>query len=1279
MFTTQEDIKHFESIINVLVQKTGVALDHYKRTTLQRRILRRMNFLNIPAIEQYWEFIQQNEREQHQLYKDVLIHVSSFFRDEKSFDYLCSEIIPAIFKGKGKEDTVRVWICGCSTGEEAYSIAICMHEHAVATNSEAKIKIFASDLSENAISQARLAVYPLTALTKVSENRIQKYFVDHKGGKRIQVFIRDMCVFAVHNVLRHPPFAHLDLLSCRNVLIYMQPVLQKAVLATFSYALKEEGYLFLGKSEASNAGGRFEYINKSANVFISKERNLDLINKNSAQGKINTNMSKADRISNVEKKDFQKAADDLLLLKYIPAGVIVNDAYDIVDFRGYTGFYIEPSPGIASLNVLKMVRKGIYYELQEALNKVKAEKIVVKKEDIALEHEGKLLRVSLEIQPLSGTKEKYYLIVFQNVTPPDVPVNDDQINTTRDLRIFQLEQELMQSREQLRALSEEQEATSEEFQSTNEELKTLNEELQTSQEELVSTNEELTVRNRELNDLNAQLAAAKEYSSSINDTIPSSLIVLDNNLRVKTANISFYETFKANPEETENRLIYEIGNGQWNIPEFRHALEDVIPKKKRLVNFEVSQDFEKVGKRIMCLNAQELRAEKVDDARILLIIEDITERRILADKVAAAQEQLSINEERQRLAIESSQSGTWDYDVESNTLTISDITRKITGIDLEKLTSPLDLLLNIHPEDKDRVVTAIKRVIEGNDVVEFEEEYRVLKSANNNVHWINIKGRSLFDNDSKLKRFIGLLTDITGRKIISKNMEDALEQLKFALSAGEIGSWELNLADHRFSTSPQCKLNFGLPTDATFEYDDLRKMIIAEDRGKMESEVEHAILTRGVYSHEYRIVWPDDSIQWVLASGRAKYDDDGNPTVMSGISVNITARKNFEHQLLYSEQHFRALANSSPVMVAMSDINGDFYFFNNLWYQSTGKNLSSLKNRQWLNDIHPNDLDEFNQAFNTASQKHSKFSHNLRFRFKGRYRWISIIAVPRFSSSNKFDGYTVACTDIHDQKMATEELERKVDERTEALHDLNVELSDRNRELEQFAYVTSHDMQEPLRKIKMFTSRLLDKEATTNPEQLRYIRKIELSTIRMIGLIHDLLNYSHLQDKSHGFAPTDLNKTLQNVLVDFELLIQEKEAVISAGPLPVIDAVPAQMNQLFYNLLGNSLKFARKDVIPRINVTSTQLNRKEATALGLSDKQQYTCIVVEDNGIGFNNEYAEKIFEIFQRLHIKESYKGNGIGLALCKRIVQNHNGIINTSGEENKGARFEIILPVNS
>ncbi|MDR3715235.1 MAG: chemotaxis protein CheB [Puia sp.] len=644
----QKNEEIFRQLLSLLRIRRGTDFTYYKQSTIRRRILRRMGLNKMKDISDYLSYTTGNPEEQDILYQDLLIPVTEFFRDPKIYDTLNSKIFPLLFKDRDENSPVRIWIAGCSTGEEAYSMAICLREYQETITGNYKIQLFATDLSERSITKARSGIYTKAAVTGVSAGQLEKYFTRVNGNFQINKFIRETCVFAHHDMLKDPPFAKMDLISCRNVLIYMEPFLQKRALTTFHYALKETGFLLLGKSETSGP---------AAELFASFDKNDRLYTKKMTPGK-RLPLSAGRTLSQVKdrnrslvkqtgREDFQKDADDIILSHYSPAGVVVNEQFDIVQFRGSTGPWLEPSPGKPSLNVLKMAREGLGFELRNILHKVKTGKKSQIKENISLQIAGKKRSVSLEVHPLTNTVEPHYLVLFKEQDHPapldtgldgtrqDPP--DIQQDQKRSKELQKLEKELGQLREDMRSVTEDQEAINEELQSANEELlsgseelQSLNEELETSKEEIQSTNEELTTLNHELFDRNEQLNLSRMYAESIVGTIREPLIIIDKNMYVKTANRSYYEKFNTTEEATEGKLFYQIGKDQWNIPALRLALEKILLEEKKITGFEIQQTFPHIGERIMMMNASRIYREDNAEQLILLAIEDITEVKKLA-------------------------------------------------------------------------------------------------------------------------------------------------------------------------------------------------------------------------------------------------------------------------------------------------------------------------------------------------------------------------------------------------------------------------------------------------------------------------------------------------------------------------------------------------------------------------------------------------------------------------------------------------------------------------
>ncbi|MBK5285299.1 MAG: histidine kinase, partial [Bacteroidia bacterium] len=452
----------------------------------------------------YLKYLRENKPEQDALYQDLLIPVTSFFRDKKSFENVCDRVFPLIVKNRTSFEPVRVWVAGCSTGEEAYSIAICFKEflakHASASAGE-RIQIFATDLSEPAIVKARLGIYTKMELAAVSPERLKDFFTKTNGSYQLNRQVRDMCVFAHHNFLKDPPFGKMDFISCRNVLIYMEPYLQKKALTTFHYSLNPNGFLLLGKSETiSGVPDLFASATIKDKLFKRKDvpgRFMLTASPRSEQNLQDLNDGPKKNSDKSGRTDFQKTADDIILSKYTPAGVVVNEEMNIVHFRGSTGNYLEQAPGKPSHNLLVMAKHGLAFELRSILHKAKKDKAPVIKENIPVEVNGSLRNISIEALLLPNTIEPHYLVLFHDnkeVGSQKLEVGSKKGGHTersrsakendKDLRIQQLEHELAHTREDMRSITEDQEASNEELQSANEELLSGSEELQSLNEEL---------------------------------------------------------------------------------------------------------------------------------------------------------------------------------------------------------------------------------------------------------------------------------------------------------------------------------------------------------------------------------------------------------------------------------------------------------------------------------------------------------------------------------------------------------------------------------------------------------------------------------------------------------------------------------------------------------------------------------------------------------------------------------------------------------------------------
>jgi two-component system CheB/CheR fusion protein len=884
-------------ILQLLYQQKGMDFSHYKMSTIKRRILRRIQMHNLKTLKQYVELLKRKDDEIETLSQDLLINVTSFYRDLDAFDYLRDVLFPKILKNKLPDETLRLWIPACSTGEEVYSIAMILLDLQNKRKTKLPIQIFATDLSAEAIQKARQGEYTEADLISVPPKLVQKYFTRSKDVYRVGKSLRESCVFAQHNILYDPAFSNVDFISCCNLLIYLDTTAQKRVIATFHYALKENGYLMLSKSETIGTSAHlFSPISKRLKLYLRK-KNTGTRNIPTITPRFSTKIHKRNASDSVSHHvatangHLGSAIDSVLLTRYMPTSVVINYDMEIIEVRGSTEMYLRMAPGKASLNILKMARLELAYELRNAVQTAIKNKQTVRKTGIEMIMDKTIRMIGLEVVPLKiEGEEPLLLILFNEQQRVEVYEGKSKNgDAAKNNRIRKLEEELASSRSDMLAAVHDHEATIEELQSANEEvvsnneeLRTLNEELETSKEEIESTNEELLNAYQKLQVHAEQTEKLNKYSETIIATTHNPMLVIDKELYIKSANQPFYKQFGIN-EKIEGKKLSTLHNNQWKIPQLLKLLEDLIHKKNKVHNVEVTHHFKELGERIILLNAQ-LTKKDNNEQLIVLVMEDITERAELRNK------------------------------------------------------------------------------------------------------------------EKKL-----------------------LEELQAA----------------------------------------------------------------------------------------------------------------------------------------------------------------------------------------------------------------------------------------------------------------NVALKEVNTELTSFNYVSSHDLQEPLRKIKTFVKLILNEEQDgLSDTAINYFKRIEESANKMQFLIEDLLAYSHICFKDRKFEKTDIRSVVEEVKKELAEKIKEKDARIEIGKSQYAKTISFQFHQLLFNLIDNSLKYSNPNRPPHIVIKSKIAKGNKLPHPDLIPDLLYCHISITDNGIGFSSKYKERIFNVFERLHDKGKYEGTGIGLAICKKIVTNHKGIISATSEEGKGSTFDVYLP---
>ena len=529
-----EPESRFAGIFRCVKRVTGVDFAQYKPATIQRRILRRMALHNMEDAPAYLKRLQADRAEVDALYQDLLINVTSFFRDPATFEYLQNHVLPEILKNHRGNLPVRVWVPGCATGEEAYSIAMLLTE-ALEQSRATQVQIFATDISKPAIQTAREGRYAQTLTADISAGRLGRFFVKSDRIYQVVKPIRDLCVFALQDVAKDPPFSKMDLIVCRNLLIYLGVPLQKKVLAVFHYALKPNGYLMLGTSEAVEAAsGMFRQVDKKHKLFSKLPSStlppFDFVRVEKVEEMVG---GRSHTFAVSSATDLTAEADQIVLSTFSPPGVVINSSFEILQFRGHTGPFLQPPIGQATLNLFKMAREGLALDLRAALHRAKQLGGPVRKAGVRVESGSGIKKVTLQVIPIvdksavdsagGSSKDPSYLVLFDanertsGVKAPAGKRSGKTKSSAAEREMAALRGELTGTQEDLRSIIEEQDATNEELRaaneeilSSNEELQSTNEELETSKEELQASNEELQTVNDELQQRTMSLAEAEE-------------------------------------------------------------------------------------------------------------------------------------------------------------------------------------------------------------------------------------------------------------------------------------------------------------------------------------------------------------------------------------------------------------------------------------------------------------------------------------------------------------------------------------------------------------------------------------------------------------------------------------------------------------------------------------------------------------------------------------------------------------------------------------------------
>jgi len=1295
--TDNADLDHILALVKSVV---GVDFKHYKKTTILRRIIRRMLLYRLETLREYKDYLKQHRTEATLLYYDLLIHVTSFFRDPETMAYVKKEIIPKIISTKPTAQPVRIWIAGCSTGQEAYTMAMILMEVLGERAASVPIQIFATDLSVSAIDKARMGIYSLSEVTEVSPARLERFFTKTDGHYRINKLIRDLCVFAPHNLLNDPPFSRMDLISCRNLLIYLDDVLQKKVFSMFHYAMKPDGFLLLGKSESvGSSSNQFTQIEKIHKVFTRKNHAqakipIDMnFKKNSAPGNYKVTTVKNNDVVSVN--DLDKLVDNLLLSQYVPANVVVDQDLEIIQFRGDTGSFLQHSTGKASLNLTKMAHPSLVFELRNIILKSRQSAQPVKKSGIEVKKGEKIFYASIEAVPITNAdNQQLFVVLFEELDY--IPGRPGEAGENPALINYQLEAELSALRQDMHSIIEEQEASNEELQSaneeivsSNEELQSINEELETTKEEIEAANEELQTINQELQNRNDQLTESYEYSEAILSTIKEATLVLDEQLRVKTANKAFHKVFNSEHFSTEQVLINEFGNGQLNFPGFRDMLYNVLSKNETIEGFQVPIRISHNQERIMVIHARKVVHHQKQT--VLIVFEDITGH-------SKAKQLLQERQQWFEDLIDNAPALIWVCHTDQKVTFLNKAWIEYTG---QALVKGEDTFLKaIHPADLESYLNVFNKHIA--ILKPFSIEYR-LRCHDGEYHWVLENAKPMFGSDGTLTGYVGSSTDVHLQKTISqqlnRHVDERTQQLK-----------EINIELSQTADRLQSVLN-GVPASVTLmqpihsedgDVIDFTTSVFNDQALQLTGQSPQQILTKTLLetNPELKELGLVDLYKQVLGSGEPAYreltgvrsTDDTfaflitRQVDLSGLVVtalDVTTRKQTELQLIQTAESLQAVLDSTPSSIVFFKVlynanaqNTDFKLVvcNDKFSENYSKPVRELTGALASELLTESLYSRMEKVLHTGKPYYEEYYIENQEKWVGR------------SMTRHDHGIAITEMDISLLKTAQsrqDELIMQLNGSYETVQSLSV-MKEYVQQRGSFLRSTFHDLRGSFGVI-VGAATLLD-IIDTEEERAKVQDMIQRNLRQITQMMNQLLDYSRLEsgEEKLDVKSFDAARMLKELGESSSRIASEKGLYMHfEGPeMLAVEGDSVKLHRIAQNLILNAIKYTNNG-----GVTLTW------QMLPLKDQQTaaFWELSVRDTGPGIPPKFLSKISDSIQS-HMEKNAEpnpekeyaapaagpGEGIGLFIVKRLCELLRGKMYVESDPVSGTTFRIIIPVS-
>ncbi len=1209
---------NLKEITNALIELENLDFSYYKISTMSRRIHRRRLINNLENIVDYIEFIKSSEEERKALCSDLLIKVTHFFRDKPAWEHLENNILPILIEKALPQEELRFWVTACSTGEEAYSLAILVNEALVDSDKELKVKIFATDIDRTALEKASVGIYPQSISNDITPERLRRYFIAQDDGYQVMRKLREMMIFSPHDLTKDAGFTRMHLISCRNVLIYMQQQLQHQVLRNLHFSLVDKGVLFLGEAETV---GAFEAEFKSLDSqwkFFQKRRNIRLpipLKANPKTSITSLLQSSTHQYQKLKTESIREQSLKRILNESNSIILLVSQENQLLHVCGNAQQIFKAPDGDFGSEITRMVVSPLQLPLNIALHRVKKEKKSVFYTGIKINDD--VGNINLKVIPPEEEHESgNFNLVQIDYCPTSLPSEETiqpekfEVDNEAQRRFSELDRELKETRENLQALVEELETTNEEQQASNEELTASNEELQSTNEELHSVNEELHTVNIEYQ---SKIQELTELNNDIDNLLKSTdigVLFLDAQLRIRkftpaaTQAISLRQSDIDRPLE---ELSYKI-----DCPHLLELLQ-TVSKNKQPIEREVKlkeQEF------YFLMRIHPYQTEDGQDNGIVISFVKIHEIKKVQQQLegtltALQQSEAKVNQLNREL----------EARVEART---NELNQANTSLQKEiNIRKQTEAFLKIRLEQQAAIAKLGKQALTENKLDRLFQQATLLVAQNLNVEYIKILQLVEDGNSLLLRSGIGWSEGLVGKATVGTDLDS---QAGYTLISNEPVVVEDLTTETRFSGSPLLK-------------------------------------DRGVVSGISTIIWAREQPFGVFGAHtrqkRLFSQDDVNflQAIANILSTAINAQLD-KQTLLESEKRFRSAFEQAAVGVAHVAIDGTWLRVNQKLCQIFGYSQEELLQKTFQDITHPEDLDtNLEYVRQMLAGEIKTYSMEKRYIHQdSTLIWVNLTVSLVHKDSGEPDYFISVVEDIGDRKQT----ELALQENRQKLEQINLAK-------DAFIAHMSHELRTPLNSIIGFSD-ILRQNSSLLEEQLNHVNLIHQSGQHLLTLINDILDLSKIEANKLELVERDFNlKDFLDELIDiFRLRATQKglnlHSHISAD-LPVcVKADVTRLRQVLLNLLSNAVKFTETGsiavtVIPVKNTAENEI--------------QTIRFQIEDTGKGIPKDNLESIFSPFQQLDSDQNQEGTGLGLTITHNLVQLMGSNIQVFSTVGQGSRF--------